>query len=349
MSFGIAYAGGDYNPLSTAGRFENTKYMLVQFLEMANKFSNIGVDLKVACDRRVISQAEITDEEVQRLCLPYDNVSDIFEEHKSVEWSLIWNGSSQKQLVNSLKSINCRVVFVELGVLPQNGNYLFDVIGANQDSELAMLKSFVPSRDIEFEKFRSMYLSLLPSTKPKTDFLKSYEERPIVFLPLQMETDSNIVRHSPYKKMNDFVNAASKAFGESIIVARPHPRQKNVSINCKSKNVIVTNEGSLGYWLDRCDIICGINSTVLIEALMYLKPVIAVGKGLGNNKSVFALEGENSLDNSISLGMKVDYESIRNFILEIIFRRQISLLNLSSREAVSENRALKSILLHNTK
>lgn len=344
MRNAIAFAGGDYDPMSDERLRANTEFMVIEFSRMAKEMKAAGIKLYIAADERIWISLALKRPEITALALSYRGSCSAFAATTKQDWALIWNGASQTDLTQTLEAGGCRPVYVELGVLPQRDNYIFDFAGANQRSDLATETQFEQADPILFEKLAGMYCSHLPATPPPPPLVGKLKGRRVVFLPLQVEMDSNIVLHSPYKFMTDFVRAAVRAFPDSWIVARPHPLQQNVAIEVQAENLIVSNEGGLGYWLSASDVICGINSTVLIEALMFLKPVVAVGAGLGSGKKVYCLEGEHALLTEIDTIRAPNISAIQNFVVELIMRRQLALRNLSSIDCLKTHVVFRELL-----
>ena len=86
-----------------------------------------------------------------------------------------------------------------------------------------------------------------------------------------------------YKKilMKEYVNLIKRlalVFPEYKIILRPHPSEniqnwKDIVLNCK--NVIVTNEKSIGYWIHQADVVIHTGCSTAIEAFIMDKPIIS--------------------------------------------------------------------------
>ncbi len=111
----------------------------------------------------------------------------------------------------------------------------------------------------------------------------------VVFFPLQVQLDTNIVLYSQYKSMREaFFKIYEKLNDDNtVFVLRPHPEESpEQKLNIpRLANVIVSMDKDLQYWISRCDLVVTINSTVGLEALIEHKPVVCLG---GSIYSAFA-------------------------------------------------------------
>lgn len=111
----------------------------------------------------------------------------------------------------------------------------------------------------------------------------------VVFFPLQVQLDTNIVLYSKYKSMREaFFKIYEKLNDDNtVFVLRPHPEENpEQKLNIpRLPNVIVSMNKDLQFWISRCDLVVTINSTVGLEALIEHKPVVCLG---GSIYSAFA-------------------------------------------------------------
>lgn len=114
-----------------------------------------------------------------------------------------------------------------------------------------------------------------------------------IFVPLQTECDTQIQYQShipakyPYRQAW-MLQQIIKAFPNRTIVVRPHPRWETI-LDCIDKyddsilnrpNVRVERHGNSYQWCSRAAAVVGMNSTVMIEALTFRKPVATIGRGI---------------------------------------------------------------------
>lgn len=109
----------------------------------------------------------------------------------------------------------------------------------------------------------------------------------VVLFPLQIETDTNILRHSPhYKHMADIIRDLQQVLGEvpgAVLVVKPHPedasRMKELLSLCDDRTRLATDL-SVRSVIDAADVVVTVNSTVGLEALVAQKPVVVLGNAI---------------------------------------------------------------------
>ena len=117
-----------------------------------------------------------------------------------------------------------------------------------------------------------------------------------IFVPLQVEDDMQITHWSNCETGNGsrqlwFVRRVCEAFPDERIVIRPHPGDLDtaglIRTECaKYKNASFRHDGNSYRWLRGAKAVVGINSTVLLEALTFYRPVCAMGTGLFSDNGV---------------------------------------------------------------
>jgi capsule polysaccharide modification protein KpsS len=133
-------------------------------------------------------------------------------------------------------------------------------------------------------------LKSLYQVTPKPDYLPN----DFILVPLQLEADTSILHDSAYiKTMYSLVGFVSKHFFDFPVVVCKHPKD---SSEYNFKNVIYTTNISTLSLIPHARAVIGINSTLLIESLIYSKPVLALGKNVASGKGVF-YEGEGAFLN----------------------------------------------------
>jgi len=90
-----------------------------------------------------------------------------------------------------------------------------------------------------------------------------------------------------------FVEQVCNTFPDWPIVFRPHPKWPRVTNDCRQLRALTRHKQASFisthnsyHWAARASAVVGINSTVLIEALTYYKPVYAIGKGVFSSNGV---------------------------------------------------------------
>jgi hypothetical protein len=105
----------------------------------------------------------------------------------------------------------------------------------------------------------------------------------LIFIPLQVETDTNIIFNSPIKSMRAFVMMFAIHFlgNKNVkIIVRTHPEEikKNLNLPLLS-NVAYINDGDISAWVDAADLTVSLNSTVALEAMIRGRKFATLGTG----------------------------------------------------------------------
>lgn len=209
------------------------------------------------------------------------------------DWVVIWNGFTGL-VANALRILSqyhkIPSSFLERGLLK---NSLFiDNLGVNGASSLTIAKDF------SMEEFDNKLLSYIDnlfrisaqssdvSVLEKPNFLVG---KKLIFFPLQVQLDTNIVLYCSYNTMREaFFDIYQHLNADDVFfVIRPHPEESPETLRNipRLDNVLVSTNESLEHWLDLSDLVVTINSTVGLEALVKGKPVICLGKSIYSSLS----------------------------------------------------------------
>ena len=133
------------------------------------------------------------------------------------------------------------------------------------------------------------------------EYLKIPPGNRIVLVPLQIESDSNILYYSPhYSSMLEVIKDIQKVLEDKkdvTLIVKPHPEDKKrveeirSVIGEQSRVVMDINLYSL---LEISDIAVVVNSTVGLEALTQRKPVVVLGNAIYRSKGFTYDLGEKS-------------------------------------------------------
>lgn len=190
---------------------------------------------------------------------------------KGASFVLIWSGSQHngRNAAEMCRSMGIPVVFFEQGMAPQSTTYFMDPMGFNQDSVLMKRDlSWITNEDIQ-------------TYRQGTDELRAkWPRKPIpgrILVTLQIESDTQILYHSMYRTMDEFIQHVETIYPASDLVFRPHPKspRQDPKVGPRSK---VETEGSLYEAAVKSELVVGINSTALIEAAILGVPVLALGE-----------------------------------------------------------------------
>lgn len=249
----------------------------------------------------------------------------------------IWNGNSPSDEVVAkiAREAGVQTVFGELGWFTQKTTLQFDPKGTGPRSSL---------RDLDLMSMEA-HPGLSDFIKTMEDTVSSMRTRPrdYLFVPLQDEKDTNVTRHSPFKTMFEFVKEVKRLFPERNIVLRHHPRYQAPGVHTLvDDRVMVAEEGHLYEWLRGAAGVVGINSTVLFEALLFGKPVIAFGESAATGLGVFSETGTHR-HAATTYSMSQAFR-ICNLLSEMIFKRSFSRDKLGDTEYTANYPLFKRLL-----
>jgi hypothetical protein len=184
------------------------------------------------------------------------------------DWVFTWNGVSpgDQQIIKTFG--HEKMIYGELGFFDHYNTLYFDFSGVNGKSE--NLIESLPQYD------ESIYQMLLK----KYHKLRKFND-PFVFVPLQDETDTQITKYSPFKKMQELLDYVYTLYGNTNlkILYKKHPKYNCHIIN-DGRFIEVTDD--IHHYLPYADMVIGINSTALLEALVYHNRVMTLGIGISS-------------------------------------------------------------------
>jgi hypothetical protein len=236
---------------------------------------------------------------------------------------ITWNGSLlvTGALAESADLLGIPTFYMERGLLP--GSLVIDPDGVNNNSSIAgadwQKNATAKPGQAEIEALQS-YCHQLGSSDAsivKTGQKKGREavlaqlglspEKPVILLPLQIESDSNIQNNSHYfKSMEELIRSVTSVLSgtEAQLVVKPHPedraRRARIEALCSDSDVRCCWDLSLQSLLPVTDLVVVINSTVGLEALLQDKPVVALGRSIYDRKGfTMDLDDESRLEELI--------------------------------------------------
>lgn len=179
--------------------------------------------------------------------------------------------------------------FIERGLV--GNSTFFDRIGVNGAATIARGGACAYSEaeiDASTERQAGRILDRFPELG-RERFLEASAGRreKIVFVPLQVQLDSNIVLHSPTVRSMRRLVLEAIALARSLgpdwsVVVRPHPEElPRMRLNLpRLPGLSVDSRNSLGAWLDRAGVVLTVNSTVGLEAAIRGAKVVCLGEGI---------------------------------------------------------------------
>jgi capsular polysaccharide export protein len=189
----------------------------------------------------------------------------------------IWNGIKYPQFI--INEFDVKKLYFENGFLPNTTQA--DFKGVN------FLNS-VPRDRAFYEKlnYKPLKLDLVPRAPVKELFGKKIDFENFIFIPLQVNYDSQIIYFSPWiKSMFELIeivkDIAKKSDLKFVFKAHPSDRVSDYSKIKLSKNIyFATNPTS--ELIKKAKAVITINSSVGIEALLFKKKVITLGEAFYN-------------------------------------------------------------------
>jgi capsular polysaccharide export protein len=162
-------------------------------------------------------------------------------------------------------------------------------------------------------------------------------DQPYYLLPLQLETDYQIRRHSPIKTMSALLDLVLDSFAahapaEALIVVKVHPLDNGL-VNYRRHaeriarrlglegRVFVIDGGHLPTLLNRCQGVVVVNSTTGLSALGHARPLKALGRAMFDMPG---LTFQGTLDEFWRAGTPPDAELFRAFRHVVLQRAQIN-------------------------
>ncbi len=180
----------------------------------------------------------------------------------------IWNGWQGR---GPLTARYCRRrgiphAFMEYGMLPQQETFYIDPCGFCGDSRLCGDLGWVTPEDMR----------RLSEKREELRELHPCEDNGDILVPMQIFADTQVLYHTPYDTMQEFVADLKSIFPQDRLVIRPHPN----GVQDYSKYGLRVQSGKqIGYMeaMSKCQAVVGLTSTCLMEAAVYGKPVLALG------------------------------------------------------------------------
>lgn len=170
-------------------------------------------------------------------------------------------------------------------------------------------------------------------------------DQSFVFLPLQVQTDTNNILYSPYiKKMRSLVLAVvdavekinNKLNKDIKVVVRHHPEEIEKNLNLPRHPLIYfRSDGAIKDWCSQALAVVNINSTVGLEAIFLEKPVFSFGKSLySHNRLTYVVspDGFQSQLETIVGGNGYDFDrsDIEAYFKYLYFYNTCNLDNLAT-------------------
>lgn len=187
---------------------------------------------------------------------------------KTADLLIVWNARhyAGQHAVEIAKRKGIPFVVVENGLIDQASTLFWDRGGLCGDSELNGTLDWVT--DYHFD---CLY-------EKRAELQEEYPLEPSgdVVVPLQIHNDTQVLYHTPYRTMDEFMADLAVMYPMQNVVIRPHPKSSAKRKPAGRRQRI--EEG--GEWLEaarRASVVVGLTSTCLYDAAILGVPVVALG------------------------------------------------------------------------
>jgi hypothetical protein len=189
---------------------------------------------------------------------------------------ITWNGNSDGDRLFVDAIGKDKMIYGELGFFGHyDKNCYFDRCGVNTRHSIIGTELVRSPDDADI------------CSELQSEYKKSRQwDRPFVFVPLQDEGDTQITQYSPFKTMDEFLHHVYDIyrFHDLDILYKVHPRA-NTTITLKAPRVFEVKK-DVHHYLPYADQVFGLNSTVMVEALLYHSRIVTYGCGISSRHFV---------------------------------------------------------------
>lgn len=200
------------------------------------------------------------------------------------DYYIFWNGKKPRHLIATqiVKLWNIKILYMENGLLPHR--LVLDDKGINFSNSFPRYKDFF----INYKNNLELPVKLTPRIPKNIDkFNKTTDALPekFIFIPFQVDYDSQIVLYSPWIKNMRKLFILIRLLAQNsnyFFVIKEHPSSKknydDLHVESrKIKNILFMNGYSTQDLIEKSSAVLTINSTVGIESLLFKKRVIVIG------------------------------------------------------------------------
>jgi hypothetical protein len=234
-----------------------------------------------------------------------NTVADILDERKP-DCVAIWNCFPLQQRAISLisKQMGIHTVHLERGFFRET--LQMDSEGVNALSTMGKDTYTGPpltrEQDEELDRFLASYRKSGQSVvKQEEKFspgqwrkeLSIDRDARIIFVPLQVSHDTNLLLYSRFSSNAELLKAlmdAVRNIGNVFVIAKKHPesdaREEKIVQNIIGARGCLIEKGNVHSLINISDLVAVNNSNVGLEALAYYKPVLAFGDSVYSNKGI---------------------------------------------------------------
>lgn len=220
---------------------------------------------------------------------------------EDIDWIIVWNGVTG-HVANALRIIGhdqSRIGgFLERGYL--RNSVFFDHLGTNGASSISQGIGSLYERSVIDDSVAAARTFLREVVVQEPSIRDTGSK--IIFVPLQVQLDSNILLYSDkIKTMRQLVFAAldlAKRLGAGWkVIVRDHPEEEQARLNIPyDERIVRNNVTSLDDMLEAASVVYTVNSTVGMTAAFKGKVVVCNGSGIYCNERFVINANRLSLD-----------------------------------------------------
>ncbi|WP_299722232.1 nitrogen fixation protein FixF [uncultured Tateyamaria sp.] len=241
---------------------------------------------------------------------------------------IVYNGSVYPESVLADVSVGRTRVFVEGGFFP--GTLQIDPAGLNGANSVPRDPAFYLETADDFAAGGLPDAVNNRASKASGDGAIVLEPG-FVFVPFQVPSDMQVTLHSPWVRdmemFLDVVIAAAERNPDDTFVIKEHPSFKRSvkGLRPGHPRVIFANDNVTSDLIRDARVVVTLNSTVGIEALLFDRPVITLGKACYNIEGlVLHAEGPEALDKALTQARGWSHnERLRHQFLGYLWQRYL--------------------------
>ena len=152
-----------------------------------------------------------------------------------------------------------------------------------------------------------------------------------IFIPLQVNTDTQILIHSDFKDMQEFITLVENSFyslnSDLKLVFKIHPMEKGI-VNYTFDNRSIIVESDTNELIKKSEFVITINSTVGFEAIQQKKKVMVLGEAFFKIEDIAVCSSKDSLRDELQKilndTIELDNEAIKSFVNYLKYEYQVN-------------------------
>jgi capsular polysaccharide export protein len=198
----------------------------------------------------------------------------------------------------------------------------------NKIGAVLNLNTQVKNRGYSLIKYAKLFLKQKLSKKSSVDVSlpKKY-----LFVPLQVNTDTQLLIHSDFQDMQEFISKTEKEFysldTDVGLVFKIHPMEKGM-VDYKFDTRSIAANSDTNELVQNSECVVTINSTVGFEAIQEHKKVIVLGEAFFKIDGIAVCSSKdsfkNDMKNILNGNIELDNETIEAFVKYLKYEYQVN-------------------------